>query len=181
MNTPWNVIDQDGQEKIVWESRSMASAVFAFTKDKEGNYRVLAVKRGSGCPNHVGEWCFPCGYLDYNETLRNAAYRECKEETGVMLPEIRLKLFKLNDDPMDEAQVVTAIFYCEVVNGFDYSITNKYGEPNEVDEVAWIRLDLLDNFTWAFNHKDLIKKILFSRIYIPWWKRILLKLYEKYL
>lgn len=179
-NTPWKVTDQDGQEMIVWESRSMVSAVFAFTKDKDGYYRVLATKRGSGCPNHIGEWCCPCGYVDYNESIRNAASRECHEETGAYLPEQRMRLYKINDDPIGEKQNISAIFYVEVGNGFDYSFSSKFNEPNEVDEVAWIRIDLLDNFNWAFGHKELIMEIWRKRIFIPWWKKILLKLSEKY-
>lgn len=177
MNTKWEVIDQDGNKKIV----CMASALFAFTKDTEGYYRILAIKRGSGCPNHVGEWCCPCGCLDYGESLRNAAYRECMEETGMRLLETGMKLFKVNDESTEEGQNITAIFYTNVKNGLDYSFSNKFNEPNEVDKVAWIRLDLLDDYNWAFGHRELILDIWSKRIYMPWWKKILLKLSEKYL
>lgn len=91
-----------------------------------------------------------------------------------------MRLYKINDDPIGEKQNISAIFYVEVGNGFDYSFSSKFNEPNEVDEVAWIRIDLLDNFNWAFGHKELIMEIWRKRIFIPWWKKILLKLSEKY-
>ena len=180
-NTPWEVTDQNGEKKIIWEDRSLATALFAFTKDKNGYWRVLSIKRGRGCPDYIGDWCVPCGYLDYNETLRNAAYRECKEETGVMLSENRFKFLTIVDEPSENNQTVTALFYTIVENGFDYSFTNRYNEPNEVDEIAWIRLDLLDNFSWAFSHKEVIKRIYINVINIPWWKKVLIKLTQKYL
>lgn len=181
-NIPWEVTDQDGNKKTIWESRSMVSAVFVFTQDKEGYWRVLAIKRGSGCPDGVGSWVCPCGYLDYGESLRLAAYRECHEETGVHLRSDDIRLYSISDHHItDEKQNVVAIHYTVVNNGFDYAFTTKYSEPNEVDEIAWVRIDLLDNFNWAFGHKDIIMDIWNNRIFIPWWKKLLIKMYRKYI
>jgi len=181
-NTPWKVIDPaTGLEKTIWQSRSMASAIFVFTKDNEGNWRVLANKRGPGCPDFIGHWVCPCGYLDYGETLKAAAWRECYEETGVRLDYNSIKEYKLNDDPMQNLENVTKIHYIVVKNGLDYTFSKKNNEENEVDSIAWIRLDLINNFNWAFNHKEIMMEVFNMRVNLPWWKRKLLALYEKYL
>jgi 8-oxo-dGTP diphosphatase len=46
--------------------------------------RVLLVRRG---PRHYGAglWCLPCGYVEWNEDVHEAAAREALEEAGVVV------------------------------------------------------------------------------------------------
>ena len=66
--------------RTVWLSRSCAVVGIIAVDNK-----VLMVKRGLGCPDEVGKWVLPCGYLDYDETLQDAIIREVYEETGFNL------------------------------------------------------------------------------------------------
>ena len=43
--------------------------------------KILLVKRAIG--DYAGEWCIPCGHLEYDEEVREAAIRELHEETGL--------------------------------------------------------------------------------------------------
>ena len=45
------------------------------------NLNVLLIKRGN--EPYKGQWAFPGGFLDEDETLEEAARRELKEETGL--------------------------------------------------------------------------------------------------
>jgi 8-oxo-dGTP diphosphatase len=44
--------------------------------------RVLMVQR-SARQFGAGRWCFPCGYVEWGEDIREAARREAREEAGV--------------------------------------------------------------------------------------------------
>ena len=69
---------------IGWFSRSVAVTLVTFFIDKDKKVYVLASKRGKGTPDpeFVGSWNVCCGYLDFNETCKQAAVRETFEETG---------------------------------------------------------------------------------------------------
>lgn len=58
---------------------------------------LLLVRRGIE-PGH-GQLAFPGGYMDYNETLPEAAARELWEETGIQVPLTALRLFDVASAP----------------------------------------------------------------------------------
>jgi ADP-ribose pyrophosphatase YjhB (NUDIX family) len=49
---------------------------------QDPNGSVLLGRR-SAESTYPGLWCIPCGYVEYNEDVRAAAYREFTEETGL--------------------------------------------------------------------------------------------------
>lgn len=59
--------------------RNPAVGVAVVLLDAHG--RVLMGRRSAG--GNVGEWCIPCGYVEWGEDLRDAARREFAEETGI--------------------------------------------------------------------------------------------------
>ena len=42
---------------------------------------MLLGRRSRGV--YAGKWCIPCGYVEYDEDVREAAMREFHEETGL--------------------------------------------------------------------------------------------------
>ncbi len=63
------------------EYRNPAVGVAVVLRDERG--RVLLGKRASG--EYAGLWCIPCGYVEWDEDVREAAVREFEEETGVQV------------------------------------------------------------------------------------------------
>ncbi|MEO0115069.1 MAG: NUDIX hydrolase, partial [candidate division WOR-3 bacterium] len=55
--------------------------------------KIVLIKR----KNPPFGWALPGGFVDYGETVENAAIREAKEETGLDLKE--LKQFHVYSDP----------------------------------------------------------------------------------
>lgn len=61
------------------EYRNPAVGVAVILRDQRG--RVLLGRRATG--DYAGLWCIPCGYVEWDEDVREAARREFEEETGV--------------------------------------------------------------------------------------------------
>ena len=59
--------------------RNPAVGVAVVLLDDDG--RILMGRRSAG--GNVGEWCIPCGYVEWGEDIRDAARREFGEETGI--------------------------------------------------------------------------------------------------
>ena len=153
---------ETGKEE--WISRAVAVLVGIVGKTKEGIPCILAQKRGYKTPDPEFRdcWCLPCGYLEYDETLREAAAREVFEETGVKLNKNYLSFWTINDNPKsDKRQNITVRYTYEIVEDAvdNIKLSTKYSEPGEVSEVKWIYLRNITNYEWAFNHDKLAKEV----------------------
>lgn len=169
-NFPVKVLEDtivDGENmkgKTFWVSRSCAVAVFIFAKCNDEWY-VLANQRGKGCPDYVGYWSCPCGYVDYDETVIKAAKRELFEESGLRICNIRehylisdFKNVNYNDDPDEGRQNITFRFVGTLHTHAESlpKLTSENSEPNEIEDQKWILLRDVGKYEWAFNHDKLI-------------------------
>ena len=145
--------------KEYWISRSVAVAVSIYTFI-DGKLCVLANKRGPGLPNHAGQWNVVSGYIDFDETIPEAAKREVYEETGLSIDKTKLMLMDIDDSPKRENQVILFRYiYFYYDKNKSVTITNKYCETDEVDDIKFIPIDELNNYEWTSkNHKEKIKK-----------------------
>lgn len=115
---------------------------------------------GIGTPDFQGMWNMPCGYLDFDETTKEAVIREVYEETGVLVPPSYLHFWSFNDLPTQNLQNVTFRYYALL----DYPIPGNFsigelgGEKDEVADIKWIRIRDIGNYQWAFNHKEIIEE-----------------------
>ena len=166
-NSGFSMVNQPCFDKygkfIGWFSRSMATAIFVFCRDKNGNLFVLASERGKGAADFQGYWNCPCGYLDFNETTKQCAIRELEEETGIGVSEEIVKFINYEDDPVTaNHQNVTFRFGVNVTDHTIEQLSNfshKGNEKNEVGQIAWIPVKDIDKYQWAFNHKARIVEI----------------------
>ncbi|MGE0384462.1 MAG: NUDIX domain-containing protein [Gammaproteobacteria bacterium] len=63
---------------VFWQNPAVGVAVVLI---EDG--RVLLGRRSRGA--YAGQWCIPCGYVEYDEDVREAARREFEEETGLVV------------------------------------------------------------------------------------------------
>ena len=144
-------------DKEFWISRSVSVEGFIFTQDQ--GLRVPANKRGSACPNEVGKWNCPCGYLDYDETAEQACCREIKEETDLTINPSQLGFLWVDSIPRGKRQNVS-IAYWSYKDSYSYqTITGAFADKNEVEDVLWIGVDELNKYDWAFEHNYAIMRV----------------------
>jgi ADP-ribose pyrophosphatase YjhB (NUDIX family) len=76
--------------------------------------KILMVKRAH--PPQIGDWCFPAGFMEWQEHPAQTAVREVEEETGLKIELIRFfEVYSGNDDP--RANAVLILYLARVVGG----------------------------------------------------------------
>jgi ADP-ribose pyrophosphatase YjhB (NUDIX family) len=113
-------------------------------KRKNGERGIILIKRKN--PPHG--WAIPGGFVDYGESLEQAAHREAKEETSL---DIRLlKQLHTYSDPQRDPRkhTITTVF-----------IAQAEGLPTAQDDAAEIgifsRKEI--NFPLAFDHEKILR------------------------
>ena len=155
------ITNTDG--KTYWVSRAVCVLTIVLAYNHNHELCVLVVQRGKGTPDpeFVGAYCLPCGYVDFDETIVQAAARELKEETGLTFPISDLKLIYINDDPTsDKRQNITFRYLIHTsipIEDLENLFTTKNSEKDEVDSIRFIKVDDVDMYKWAFNHEKIIK------------------------
>lgn len=143
-----------------WFSRSCAVCACIVAYSREYNtYCVLANKRGKGALDYKGYWNLPCGYLDYNETAKEAAARETFEETGIKLDVSYFAEAGYSTDPKENRQNVSFFFKVRLGMAEHYTFSKDYMEKDEVEEIKWIPLCNIKNYMWAFDHDEVIERL----------------------
>lgn len=148
-----------------WISRSVCAVILVFAKNKYGDTCILTTQRGKGTPDKefIGAYCAPCGYVEYDETIIQAAARELKEETGLTFPNTDFKLIKIMDDPTkDKRQNISFRYIIKsklTVEELELLTTTKNSEKDEVSSIRFININNIDLYEWAFNHDEIIKEI----------------------
>lgn len=102
-----------------------------------------------------GKWCLPSGYMEKDETSKEATLRELKEETGYS-GEVE-KLLLVNDNPKRKNE-----FYQNVALVYLVTVGEKVGpHDKESSDVKWFTLDKLPpEEEFAFDHFEIIQNYL---------------------
>ncbi|UCG79480.1 MAG: NUDIX hydrolase [Nitrospirota bacterium] len=99
-------------------------------------------------------WALPGGFVDYGESLEDAAVREAKEETGLDIKVTRQFHTYSSPDRDERFHTITTVF-----------IAVADGEPHAADDASDAAFhdidDLPDNM--AFDHRDIIDDFIKER------------------
>ena len=111
----------------------MRRVAVCLVEDQEA--RILMVQRAYG--SEKGKWSLPGGFVDRGESRRRAAYRETREETGIVV-KITHRLFTNRNR-------VKAIFAGRHVGG------QLNFQRRECLDVRWRDPGKIETFEWAFD------------------------------
>jgi ADP-ribose pyrophosphatase YjhB (NUDIX family) len=113
---------------------------------------VLLVERAQ--EPGLGSWDIPGGYLDWDETLEEAAIRELKEETGLNLDLSDIEYLGNFSKPNNSVgnQVIEMYYLATKFSG------HLELEVAEVSDAKWFDLDSLPKNV-AFDHMKILQKI----------------------
>lgn len=164
-NNKQNQCITTGDGKEIWLSRSVAVTVCVLLIHNDVPH-ILVNQRGPGVPDFSGYWNLVCGYLDYDETVQEAAVREVWEECGVNaldLIEISEAVFfeppwDVNSSPGYSKQNVT--IHHGLVGKVDDlpALSAAHNEPGETSDIRWLPLHQVADLKFAFNHNKRIAK-----------------------
>lgn len=98
---------------------------------------------------YKGCWAIPGGFVEYGETVEEAAVRESKEETGITIDILGLfgVYSKPNRDP--RFHTVTIVF---IANGS----TDNMCASDDAEEIASFSHDEIKNMELAFDHNSIL-------------------------
>jgi 8-oxo-dGTP pyrophosphatase MutT (NUDIX family) len=178
-NNRANLPTETKEGKKIWLSRSTAvvSELVALDTSTDTFYTLIE-QRGPASLGSPGLWCFPCGYLDWDETLRDAAIRETWEEAGInvldipnrKLTQLSSSPWHIDSDPRSHRQNISVHF------GFYFEVDSveqlpkpsaENCEEGEISDLRWVKashvfgeLDQGYKYEMAFNHdKTLVELI----------------------
>jgi len=116
-------------------------------------HRVLLVKRAH--PPIQGQWSIPGGVLEVGELVREAAVREAREETGLIVePADLLGVYDRilrNDEQRVQYHYVLVDFLCRPVGG-------ELCAASDAAEVRWFMQDELPALKLAEDTAEVIQK-----------------------
>ncbi len=115
--------------------------------------RVVLVKRGHAPLK--GEWSIPGGVLEVGETLREAAIREAREETGLAVEPT--ELLGVYDRVLKDDAGRTLYHYVLI----DFLCKRLEGEPlgaGDAEEAAWFTQESVAKLALPEDTSDVIRK-----------------------
>lgn len=115
--------------------------------------RVLLIRRGTA--PLLGEWSLPGGVLECGETLREAAAREAREETGLVVETVEMLGVYERIVPGDDGRVryhyVLIDFLCRPVGG-------ELQAGSDASEARWFVREELPALGLADDANDVVRK-----------------------
>lgn len=141
------------QEIIVGEKRRVCSSCHRINFENPivgtagivlSNEKKILLGRRAEHVSYAGLWCIPCGYVEYNEDIRQAVVREMKEETG--LDVLCGKVFAVHSNFHNPKQHTVGVwFMCDIISGIP--------QPgDDVVELGWFKLDELPDLAFPTDY-----------------------------
>lgn len=123
------------------DALSIDCIIFGF---EEGQLYILLVRHGEGIAK--GSWALPGGWIKYNESVDDAAYRILTAQTAVSNIYLE-QLHTFGDVNRYPTKRVITVAYYALVNKMNFSLR----PGNTVSEVKWFKVDEVPKMVYDHN------------------------------
>ena len=123
---------------------------------REAEPKVLLIQRGYD--PYKGCWAFPGGFMNMDETTKQCAIRELKEETGLKVDTIHQigAYSKVDRDPRGRTITVAYLAIIDKpvdVTGQDDAAKAEWWPLSALPELAFDHAEIMDEAVWLYNKK----------------------------
>ncbi len=114
--------------------------------------KILLVKRAKEEKNFLGMWGLVSGWMEWDETVKDALKREAQEEVGVEVEVVKF-CGRYYDAPGRHPSKTSVCLphICKIVSG-----EPKANQPEEVEEVKWLAPEEIREMDLAYDHKQML-------------------------
>lgn len=112
--------------------------------------RVILVKRGRD--PFKGSWVLPGGFIEYGETVEDAARREMFEETGVQVELVDILGAYSNPARDPRSHHISTVFIARPLKG-------DLRAGDDADDAVWRDLDSIKHGDLAFDHDQIVSDL----------------------
>ncbi len=117
----------------------------------DGQLEVLLIRRGR--PPYQGLWALPGGFVGLEESLKHAAWRELREETGVNAGHLE-QLHTFGHPRRDPRERVISVAYFAAIPAANAATAAN----SDAERADWFAIDRVPEL--AFDHRDILDKAL---------------------
>ena len=130
-----------------YKKPSLTADIFIF--DEEFNFILIKRKKDP----YKDYWALPGGFVEYGESVENAAIREAKEETSIDVELKELVNVYSNPDRDPRGHTVTIAYTAKG------DISNRKAD-SDAKEIGIFKTEDLDKLKIAFDHRQIIEDCL---------------------
>jgi len=107
----------------------------------------------------------PGGRVDHDEDIDDAIIRESQEETnyGGTKHEWKKMTFRSNKIRDPRKYTTTCVYYRYIC---DFNIINSFKAGDDAKEILFIPIDEINNYEYAFDHKDILYEVMHNNCYV---------------
>ncbi len=132
---------------------SVTVDIIVTKKEKKSEYILLIERKNEPFKT---QWALPGGFIDINEEIEVAAYRELKEETSIS--DIKLEQFRTFGKPGRDprGRTISVIYIGKLIN-----LNQEIKAGDDAKNFSWFNLKVLPDM--AFDHKDIVQYYINNR------------------